>query len=151
MEELGGSEKVVGISMKSSTPTPSTSCKRGRSLTLGTILRDQPKQTSQPGPSEDDIKERLPKRPRVITTAKEPAAKTRQPTPNNEWGVDMEEAMNVFNMHMGEFDVDESGDTLGQSSTQLNRGQTYVHMIENAIDIKTLIAKKENPQGPEDF
>lgn len=41
MEELGGSEKVVGISMKSSMLAPSPSCKSGRSLTLGIVLRDQ--------------------------------------------------------------------------------------------------------------
>lgn len=42
---------------------------------------------------------------------------THQPTPNDEWGVDMDEVVDVFNMDVGEFGVDESGDTLGQSST----------------------------------
>lgn len=54
-------------------------------------------------------------------------------------------------MDVGEFGVDESGDTLGQSSTQPNRDQTYVHMTDNAVRIKTLIAEKENPQGLKDF
>jgi len=59
------------------------------------------------------MEERLLKRPRVVTTTEELAKKTQQLTPNNEWGVDMEEAMDIFNMDVGEFDVDELGDTLG--------------------------------------
>lgn len=63
----------------------------------------------------------------------------------------MEEVVDVFNMDVGELGVDESGDTLGQSSTQPNKGQTYMHMTDNVVHIKTLIAEKENPQGLEDF
>lgn len=63
----------------------------------------------------------------------------------------MDEAIDVLNMDVGEFGVDESDDTLGQSSTQPNKSQTYVHMTDNAVHIKTLMEEKENSQDPEDF
>lgn len=113
MEELSGSKKVVGVSTKSSTPAPSTSRKRGRSLTPGTVLRDQPEPTPWPRPSEGDTEERPPKRSRVVTMVEEMAVETRQPTPNDEWAIEMEEVVDVFNMDVGEFSVDEIGDTLG--------------------------------------
>lgn len=151
MQELDGSKKVVGISIKSTTLEPSTSRKRGRSLTLGTVLRTQFGKASRLESPEKDAEERPQKRSKAITTTKEPTVETHQPTPKDEWGVDMDEDVDVFNMDVREFRVDESSNTLRQSSTQPNRGQTYVHMINNAVHIKTLIAEKKNPQGPEDF
>ena len=77
---------------------------------------------------------------------------THQPPVNDEWGVDMEEAIDVFNMDVGDtFGASESGNQTRTSSTRIGKSQTYVHMTNNAVHIKTLIAEKEAPQGPEDF
>lgn len=59
----------------------------------------------------------------------------------------MEKAIDVFE----EFEVNESGNQTRLSSTRTDKSQTYVHMTDNEVHIKTLIAKKEDPQGPEDF
>lgn len=69
-----------------------------------------------------------------------------QAPPNDEWGIDMNEAIDVFNMDVGEeFRVSKVNDQMGQSSTQPDNSQMYVHMTNNVIHIKILITKKDNP------
>lgn len=148
IEEQDGSVKVEDISVRSTMSGPSTSHKRGRRLTPGTILKTQSEKAPQSESLEEDAKERPAKRSKTIVSAKEPVLETHQPPPNDEWGVDMDEAVDIFNMDVGEFGVDEPNDTLGQSSTWPKKSQTYVHMTDNVVHIKTLIAKKENIQGP---
>jgi len=64
----------------------------------------------------------------------------------------MEECLDVFNMNVGEeFEAKEKSDHHGESSTHPGKTQTYVHLVDNAIHIKTIIADKENPQRPEDL
>lgn len=77
IEELDGLVKVVDISVKSTTPEPSTSHKRERSLTPGTVLKTQSGKAPRSESPKEDAKERPPKRSKTITMAKEPVVKTR--------------------------------------------------------------------------
>ena len=64
----------------------------------------------------------------------------------------MDECLDVFNMDVGEeFRPRGASDQIGESSTRLGRSQTYVHMTENALCIKTIVADKDNPHGPGDL
>lgn len=64
----------------------------------------------------------------------------------------MEECLDVFNMDVGEeFGVREEKDQIGESSTCPGKTQTYVHLANNAVHIKTIIADKNNPQRPGDL
>lgn len=64
----------------------------------------------------------------------------------------MDECIDVFNMDVREeFGAKEVNDQVGESSTHQGKSQTYVHMTDNVVHIKTLIAEKDNPQCPEDF
>lgn len=50
-----------------------------------------------------------------------------QLSPNDDWGVDMDECLGVFNMDVGEeFGIDENNDQVGDSSTFPKKSQTYV-------------------------
>lgn len=84
--------------------------------------------------------------------AKEPVVETHQPSPNEEWGIDMDECLDVFNMDIEEeFGVREVNDQVGESSTRPSKSQTYVHMTRNVVHIKTIVVDKDNPQHPEDL
>lgn len=64
----------------------------------------------------------------------------------------MEECLDVFNMDVGEeFGVREENDQIGESSTHLGKTQTYVHLANNGVHIKTIIVNKDNPQRPGDL
>lgn len=64
----------------------------------------------------------------------------------------MDECFDVFNMDVGEaFGVSEVNEQVGEGSTHSGKSQTYVHMTDNAIHIKTIIANKDNPQRPRDL
>lgn len=77
---------------------------------------------------------------------------THQPSPNEEWGIDMDECLDVFNMDVGdEYEERSANAQAGESSTRIGKSQTYVHMTDNAIHIKTLVAEKDNPQNPGDL
>jgi len=46
-----------------------------------------------------------------------------------EWGIDMDECLNVFNMDVGEeYEERTTNDQAGKSSTHPGKNQTYVHM-----------------------
>lgn len=90
--------------------------------------------------------ERPSKKAKAVITIQEPIVETHQPPVSDEWGVDMEEAVDVFNMDVGEaFGASESGNQTRLSSTRPDKSQTYVHMTNNAVHIKTLITEKEDP------
>jgi len=58
----------------------------------------------------------------------------------------MEECLDVLNMNVGEeFGARENNDQVGESSTRPRKNQTYVHLADNAIHIKTIIVDKQNP------
>ena len=64
----------------------------------------------------------------------------------------MDECLDVFNMDVGdEYEEAPVDAPTGESSTHVGKSQTYVHMIDNAIHIKTLVATKDNPQNPGDL
>jgi len=55
--------------------------------------------------------------------------------------------LDVFNMDVGEeYEEGLANAQVGESSTHIRKSQAYVHMTENAIHIKTLVVKKDNPQ-----
>lgn len=64
----------------------------------------------------------------------------------------MDECLDVFNMDVGEeFGISEVNDQIGESSTCLGKSQTYLHLTDNTVHIKTIIADKDNPQRPRDL
>jgi len=64
----------------------------------------------------------------------------------------MEECLDVFNMDVREeFGVKEKNNQIGESSNNLRKTYTYVHLPNNAINIKTIIGYKENPQCPKNL
>lgn len=153
MEEEEESVRIVEDPTKATTLEPPTSRKRRRSPTLGTALKStHSEEVSRLQSSQSQGEERPSKKAKAVITLHGPVVETHQPPVSDEWGVDMEEAVDVFNMDVGEaFGASESGNQTRLSSTRPGKSQTYVHMTNNAVHIKTLIVDKEAPQGPEDF
>lgn len=61
----------------------------------------------------------------------------------------MEECLDVFNMDVGEeYEEMPVNAQVGGSFTRVGKSQTYVHMTDNAVHIKTRVADKDNPQHP---
>lgn len=57
----------------------------------------------------------------------------------------MEECLYVFNMDVEEeFGVREENEQIGESSTCPSKTHTYVHLANNAVNIKTIITDKDN-------
>jgi len=127
---------------KGKDPTPKsiprrTQLKRGSQSRLLVVLGEV---AEEEGRSSKRIKENA-------ITSVETVVETHQPSPNHEWGVDMDERLDVFNMDVGEdFGAREANDQIRESSTRLGKSQTYVHMTDNAVYIKTLVVDKDNPQ-----
>jgi len=91
------------------------------------------------------------KRAKKTPAIQETVVETHQPPPNEEWGIDMDECLDMFNMDVGEEYEGPVNAPARESSTRARKSQTYVHMTDNAIHIKTLVATKDNPQNPDDL
>lgn len=53
------------------------------------------------------------KRSNTIVSTKEPIVEMHQPPPNDEWGIDMDECIDIFNIDVRELGVDEINNTMG--------------------------------------
>lgn len=52
--------------------------------------------------------------------------------------------MDIFNMDVGEeYEERPINEQVGECSTRIGKSQTYVHMTDNAVHIKTLVV--DNP------
>jgi len=87
-----------------------------------------------------------------IVTTQEPIVETYQPTASNEWGVDVDECLDVFRIDVGdEFEDPDEDHLVRESSTRPGKSQTYVHMTHSAVHIKTIYTDKANPQNQGDL